>query len=61
LAIIGLVFLDFIFFSKEKKGNNFCYSEAKVLARIEVHIEVVVIAFAFIMEDFAELFVEYFC
>lgn len=35
--------------------------EAKVLARIEVHMEVVVIAFAFIMEDFAELFVEYFC
>ena len=32
-----------------------------MLARIEVHMEVVVIAFAFIMEDFAELFVEYFC
>lgn len=28
---------------------------------MEVHIEVVVIAFAFIMEDFAELFIEYFC
>merc|ERR1712037_225149 len=30
------------------------------LARIEVHMEVIVIAFAFILEDFAELFVEYF-
>ena len=35
--------------------------EEKILARVEVHIEVVVIAFAFIMEDFAELFIEYFC
>ena len=36
------------------------FLEEKILARVEVHIEVVVIAFAFILEDFAELFIEYF-
>ena len=41
--------------------NIIISSEEKILARVEVHIEVVVIAFAFIMEDFAELFIEYFC
>jgi len=33
----------------------------KMLAQLEVHMEIVVVAFAFILEDFAELFVEYFC
>ena len=32
-----------------------------MLAQLEVHMEIVVVAFAFILEDFAELFVEYFC
>lgn len=35
--------------------------DEKLLAQLEVHMEIVVVAFAFILEDFAELFVEYFC
>ena len=37
------------------------FKDEKLLAQLEVHMEIVVVAFAFILEDFAELFVEYFC
>ena len=36
-------------------------SDAKLLAQLETHMEMVVVAFAFILEDFGELFIEYFC
>jgi len=35
--------------------------DAKLLAQLETHMEMVVVAFAFILEDFGELFIEYFC
>jgi len=35
--------------------------DEKLLARLETHMEMVVVAFAFILEDFGELFIEYFC
>ena len=35
--------------------------DEKHLAHLETHMEMVVVAFAFILEDFGELFVEYFC
>merc|ERR1719431_1588537 len=35
--------------------------DEKLLAQLETTMEVVVVAFAFILEDFAELFIEYFC
>ena len=40
---------------------NFERSDEKLLAQLETHMEMVVVAFAFILEDFGELFIEYFC
>ena len=37
------------------------FSDEKLLAQLETHMEMVVVAFAFILEDFGELFIEFFC